>query len=178
MKEPSKINQEAPVPESVIPVEPVQEKTDQEQWEEERTKLKDQLLRNLADLENFRKRAEREREEALKYGVTKFAKDFLTVLDAFQKALHVSDEAPSSVILEGLRIAEKEFSSTLNRHGVKSIPIQKGDTFDPAYHQAMLEIETTDYPAGCIVEILQTGYTLQERLLRPALVGVSKSVKL
>ncbi|MDR1267514.1 MAG: nucleotide exchange factor GrpE [Holosporales bacterium] len=150
------------------------EKTELEQCAEEKAQLKDQLLRTLAELENLRKRVEREREETLKYSVTKFSKDFLTVLDAFQKALSASEATSVETLLEGLRMAEKEFLSTLTRHGVQAVAAQKGDAFDPAYHQAMFEVETADTPAGTIVEVLQTGYCLHDRLLRPALVGVAK----
>jgi molecular chaperone GrpE len=144
------------------------------QCEEEKALLKDQLLRTLAELENLRKRAAREREETLKYSVTKFAKDSLAVLDALQKALTVSEETPVATILAGLRMAEKEFLATLQRHGVQTLSVQKGDLFDPTHHQAMFETEETDVPPGHIVDILQIGYCLQDRLLRPALVGVAK----
>ncbi|MDR2417014.1 MAG: nucleotide exchange factor GrpE [Holosporales bacterium] len=153
------------------------EKTNPESCEKEEPDFKDQWLRALADLENFRKRAEKEREDALKYSISKFARDCLTVLDALQKALHASEETSASIILEGVRLAEKEFISTLGRHGVQSISVKIGDPFDPTYHQAMLENEATEVPAGGITEILQTGYTLQERLLRPVLVGVAKDSK-
>ncbi|MDR2412365.1 MAG: nucleotide exchange factor GrpE [Holosporales bacterium] len=144
------------------------------QCEEEKVLLKDQLLRTLAELENLRKRAARELEETLKYSVTKFAKDFLAVLDALQKALTVSEETPVTTILAGLRMAEKEFLTTLQRHGVQALSVQKGDLFDPTHHQAMFEVEEADVPPGHIVGVLQVGYCLQDRLLRPALVSVAK----
>jgi molecular chaperone GrpE len=153
------------------------EKTNPKCCEKEEPDFKDQWLRALADLENFRKRAEKEREDALKYSISRFARDCLTVLDALQKALHTSEETSASVVLEGVRLAEKEFVSTLGRHSVQNIPVKIGDPFDPTYHQAMFESETTEIPAGCITEILQTGYVLQERLLRPVLVGVAKNSK-
>jgi molecular chaperone GrpE len=154
-----------------------EEKTDPGHCEKKEPDFKDQWLRALADLENFRKRAEKEREDTSKYSISRFARDCLTVLDALQKALCTSEETSASVVLEGVRLAEKEFVSTLGRHGVQNIPVRVGDPFDPTYHQAMFESETEEVPAGCVAEILQTGYSLQERLLRPGLVGVAKSSK-
>jgi molecular chaperone GrpE len=150
------------------------EKTALERCEEEKEQFKDQWLRALADLENFRKRAEKEREDALKYSISKFAKECLTVLDTLQKALCLPAETSTATVLEGLRLAEKEFLSTFSRYGVQCITVSVGDPFDPTRHQAMFETETTTVQAGCVTEVLQMGYTLQERLLRPALVGVAK----
>lgn len=142
-------------------------------------KLKDQLLRTVAELENYRKRAEREREEMAKFAITGFARDLLTVSDNLRRAIEsvpVDHEKPEDLLktlLEGVEITEKELLNAFKKHGVEKIePL--GQPFDHHLHQAMFELEDQDQPAGTVVHLMQPGYALNGRLLRPALVGVSK----
>lgn len=141
--------------------------------------LKDQLLRTMAELENYRKRAEREREEMAKFAITGFGRDLLSVSDNLRRALEsvpVEHEKPEDLLktlLEGVEITEKELLTVFKKHGVEKIePL--GQAFDHHLHQAMFEVEDKDQPAGTIVHVLQPGYTLNGRLLRPAMVGVAK----
>jgi len=142
--------------------------------------LKDQLLRTLAELENYRKRAEREREEMAKFAITGFSRELLTVADNLRRALEsVSEdlENPETLLkslLEGVEITEKELLSVFKKHSIERIdPL--GQAFDHHFHQAMFEVEDSDQPAGTIVHVLQPGYRLHGRLLRPALVGIAKA---
>lgn len=148
--------------------------------EEERNLLKDQLLRTLAESENIRKRAQREKEDASRFAITNFARDLLSVADNLSRALEnipaeklEGDETLRS-LLEGIQITERELMNAFERNGIKKVsPL--GEIFDHNYHQAMLEEEDTDYQPGHVTRVLQTGYVLNERLLRPALVGVAKA---
>ena len=141
--------------------------------------LKDQLLRTMAELENYRKRAEREREEMAKFAITSFARDLLSVSDNLRRALEsvpVDHEKPEELLktlLEGVEITEKELLTVFKKHGIEKIePL--GQSFDHHFHQAMFELEDQDQPVGTVVHVLQPGYSLNGRLLRPAMVGVSK----
>ncbi|MBA3813593.1 MAG: nucleotide exchange factor GrpE [Alphaproteobacteria bacterium] len=143
------------------------------------TALKDQLLRTMAELENYRKRAEREREEMAKFAITGFARELLTVSDNLRRALesvpaeHEKPEELLKILVEGVEITEKELLTVFKRHGIEKIePL--GQPFDHHLHQAMFELEDSDQPAGTVVQLMQPGYSLNGRLLRPALVGVSK----
>jgi molecular chaperone GrpE len=144
--------------------------------------LKDQLLRALAETENVRKRAVREREEALQYAITNFARDLLVVadnlrraIDAFPKESEGNSFGEIKGMIEGVKLTEKELLSAFEKHKIQKIdPL--GEKFDHTYHQAMFETETDSTPAGEIVEVLQPGYVLNNRLLRPALVGIAKAV--
>lgn len=141
--------------------------------------LKDQLLRARADMENLRRRTERDRQEAEKYAIARFARDLLGVADNFSRALGAApDEEGMSeamrTFIVGVQMTEKELQSTLERHGVRRIdPL--GQPFDPNHHQAMFEMETQDYPAGHVAQVIAAGYLIGDRLLRPAMVGVAKS---
>ena len=142
-------------------------------------KLKDQLLRTMAELDNYRKRAEREREETAKFAITGFSRELLTVADNLRRALesvpedHEHPEKLLNSLMEGVEITEKELLFAFKKHGIEKIePL--GDAFDHHLHQAMFEVEDSDQPAGTIVHVLQPGYQLSGRLLRPALVGVAK----
>lgn len=142
-------------------------------------KLKDQLLRTMAELDNYRKRAEREREEMAKFAITGFARDLLTVSDNLRRALEsvpIDHEKPEDLLktlLEGVEITEKELLTAFKKHGIEKIdPL--GQPFDHQCHQAMFELEDPDQPTGTVVHVLQPGYSLNQRLLRPALVGVAK----
>jgi molecular chaperone GrpE len=152
----------------------------EEELQEDVAKLKDQLLRTMAELENFRKRAEREREEMAKYAITNFARDLLTVSDNLRRALesipedHDHPEKLLKSLLEGVEITEKELAFAFKKHGIEKIePL--GKPFDHHLHQAMFEVDDSDQAPGTIVHVLQAGYQLHDRLLRPAMVGVSKT---
>lgn len=140
--------------------------------------LKDQWMRAMAETENLRRRAQRDREEALKYASTNFARDMLAIADNLRRALEsqpVSENLPESIkgMVQGVELTESALLSTFERHGVKKIdPLN--DKFDANLHQAMFEVEEGSVPAGTVVQVLQAGYTLHDRLLRPAMVGVSK----
>jgi molecular chaperone GrpE len=153
--------------------------TKEQELEAEVGKLKDQLLRTLAELENYRKRAEREREEMAKYAITGFARELLSVGDNLRRAIesvppeHDDPEKLLKILLEGVEITEKELLSAFKKHAVEKIdPL--GQLFDHHLHQAMFEVDDSDQPPGTIVHVLQPGYSLHGRLLRPALVGLAK----
>lgn len=141
----------------------------------------DKLMRALADAENRIKRAEREKEEGQKFAVSAFARDVLTVADNLRRALETVNkaevEANASLknIMTGVEFTEKELLKALERHGVKKVEPAVGDAFDYNRHQAMFEVETSDHQPGKIVQVLQAGYVIADRLLRPALVGVAKA---
>jgi len=146
--------------------------------EAEVARLTDQHLRALAEQENLRRRAAREREDAVKYAATGFARDLLTVADNLRRALdslpeeQVKDEAIRNV-LTGVEATERELLGVFERHGIKPVaPL--GDKFDHNLHQAIFEVPGTGKPAGTVVQVLQPGYVLNDRLLRPAMVGVAK----
>jgi len=146
--------------------------------EAELAEQKDRLLRALAETENVRRRAHREREDASKYAVAGFAKDLLSAADNLRRALdslpegEVKDDRTRS-LLAGVEATERELLSIFERHGIKRID-PKGERFDHNFHQAIFEAERPDQPSGTVVEVLQPGYVLHERLLRPAMVGVAK----
>jgi molecular chaperone GrpE len=146
--------------------------------EAELAEHKDRLLRALAETENVRRRAQREREDASKYAVTGFAKDLLSAADNLRRALdslpeaEVKDERTRG-LLAGVAATERELLAVFERHGIRRID-PKGEPFDHNFHQAIFEAERTDKPGGTIVEVLQPGYMLHDRLLRPAMVGVAK----
>lgn len=145
------------------------------------SELKDRMLRALAEAENTRKRAERERADALQYGTTKFARDMLTVADNLRRALdHYPAEARAKAddavkaVLEGVEATERELQATLARHGIKRIAAE-GARFDPHLHQAIAEVPAPGKETGSVVSVVQDGYTIGERLLRPAMVTVAKA---
>jgi molecular chaperone GrpE len=147
--------------------------------EAELADYKDRLLRALAEIENTRRRAQREREDASKYATTAFAKDLLSTADNLRRAIaslpeaEVRDERSRS-LLAGVAATERELLSVFERHGIRRIdPL--GEQFDHNSHQAIFEAERGDQPPGTIVEVLQPGYLLHDRLLRPAMVGVAKA---
>ncbi|MFQ5786200.1 MAG: nucleotide exchange factor GrpE [Alphaproteobacteria bacterium] len=143
--------------------------------------LKDQLLRAMAETENLRRRSVREREEVGKYAVTAFARDLLTVADNLRRALdsvpvEVREDDRLAGVVAGVEMIEREFLSTLERHGIRRLdPL--GKKFDHNFHQAMVEIADSDQPAGTVVDVMQAGYTIADRLLRPAMVAVAKGEK-
>jgi molecular chaperone GrpE len=148
--------------------------------EAEKAELKDKLLRLMADMENLRRRTEREIADARTYGAANFARDMLNVADNIRRAIEsVSDEARSAAegafkgLIEGIDLTERDLLKTLERHGVKKLDPQ-GQKFDPNLHQAMFEVPNPDVPNGTVVQVVQSGFVIGDRVLRPALVGVSK----
>jgi len=141
---------------------------------------KDRLLRTLAEMENMRKRTEREVADSRIYAITAFARDILTVADNMHRAMQALDDelrakADTGVkaLLDGVELTERELMNALEKHGVKRIePL--GQKFDPNRHQAMYEVEDPSVPSGSVVQVVQAGYLIGERVLRPALVAVSK----
>jgi molecular chaperone GrpE len=143
--------------------------------------LKDRLLRALADAENTRRRAEREKTDASQYAVTKFARDMLTVadnlkraLDAFPADARAGAEPQVKAVLDGVEATERHLQSTLERYGIRMIDTD-GAKFDPNLHQAIAEVPGEGKPAGAIVNVVQTGYLIAERLLRPAMVTIARA---
>jgi molecular chaperone GrpE len=140
---------------------------------------KDRLLRALAEAENTRRRAQRERDDATRYAISGFAKELLSAADNLRRALdslpeaEVGDERTRS-LLAGVAATERELLSVFERHGIRRID-PMGERFDHNLHQAIFEVEHSDRQPGTIVEVLQPGYLLHDRLLRPAMVGVAKS---
>lgn len=152
--------------------------TSEEDAPEEAAQLKDQLLRALAEVENTRRRAQREVEDARKYAVANFARDVLTVADNLSRALAaVPEDAVGGddlkALVDGMSLTERELLAMLERHGIRKIE-PKGEKFDHNLHQAMFEVESPDAEPGTVVEVAQAGYVIGDRLLRPAMVGVAK----
>ena len=148
--------------------------------EAEKADLKDKLLRLMADMENLRRRTEREVADARTYAVANFARDMLNVADNVRRAIEsVPAEASRSAegafkgLIEGIDLTERDLLKTLERHGVKKLEPQ-GQKFDPNLHQAMFEVPNPEVPNGTVVQVVQSGYVIGERVLRPALVGVAK----
>ena len=151
---------------------------DNSKLNEEIENLKEEKLRILAEMENLRKRFEKDKIDSIKYGNHNLARDMLTLGDNLSRALDAisSDEKRSESfnnLIDGLKIIQKEFVMILEKHGVKKIEsINK--KFDHNYHQAMLEVETDEFNEGYVVQEIQSGFTMHNRLLRPSMVGVSK----
>ena len=148
---------------------------------EEISDLKDQRLRAIAELENFRKRAEKDQSDALKYGVTNFAKEIINIKDNIERAQSsISDEVKTNEavksVVEGLDLIAQATVSTFEKIGIKKVE-SFNQKFDHNLHQAMMEIEKDEMEPGTIVQEILPGYTLHDRLLRPAMVGVSKNTQ-
>lgn len=146
----------------------------------ENVELKDRLLRAMAETENVRRRGERERVDAGQYAVTRFARDMLDIADNFARALaalpaeKLADADPAvKAVIEGIEATERQLIATLGKHGVKQIDTTDAK-FDPNLHQAVAEVPGGGKPAGAIVNVVQTGYTISDRLLRPAMVTVAR----
>ena len=144
----------------------------------ENAELKDRLLRAVAEAENVRRRSERDKADASAYSIAGFARDILSVSDNLRRALDaVSDEAKESddvkSFVEGVELTERELLNSLEKHGIKKLE-PKGEAFDHNLHQAMFEVEDPSQPAGTVVQVVQAGYIIRDRLLRPAMVGVAK----
>jgi molecular chaperone GrpE len=145
----------------------------------ENTDMRNRLLRALADMENLRRRTEREKNDTARYAISNFARDVLTVGDNLRRTIeHVPAEAAGQdpalkSFLDGVEITERELLNVLERHGVTRID-PKGQRFDPNCHQAMFEVKDASVPEGTVVEVMQSGYVIGDRCLRPALVAVAK----
>ncbi len=144
----------------------------------ERDELRDRMLRALADAENSRKRAERDRREAEHYGGSKLARDLLPVYDNLRRALDAAGEeqrTAASGVIEGVELTLRELLSVFSKHGMTPVAPEVGDTFDPQLHQAMFEAPVPGTKAGDIIQVMAEGFMLHDRLLRPAQVGVSST---
>ena len=145
----------------------------------ELAEMKDRLLRTLAEMENLRKRTEREVTDARLYGVASFARDVLSVADNIRRALEavpaeaLANAQAMKVLVDGVELTERELLKALEKNGVRQFTPQ-GEKFDPNVHQAMYEVPDPSVPAGSIVQVMQPGYMIGERVLRPALVAVAK----
>src|ERR1043166_323993 len=145
--------------------------------------FKDKLLRTLADMENLRKRTEREVADARLYGITSFAREVLAVADNMHRALtaigpdlreHADPQVKS--FIEGVELTERELMKALEKSGVRKFS-PEGEKFDPNVHQAMFELETAEAPPGHVAQVIQAGYMIGDRVLRPAMVAVAKAAK-
>ena len=146
----------------------------------ENAELKDRILRSLAETENMRRRTEKESADARIYAVTNFARDLLSVVDNLERALaslpaHERESADGLLksLIEGVDLTAKDLASVLARHGVKRLDPQ-GEKFDPNFHQAIFEAPDDAVPVGAVAQVVQSGWKIADRVLRPALVGVSK----
>lgn len=148
--------------------------------EEEKNQLRDQLLRSVAEMDNLRKRTERELTDTRSYAIANFARDMLVATDNLSRALMVvpaetreNADATLKSLIEGIEMTEREMQRLLQKNGVVPI-LAEGERFDPHRHQAMFEVPNSGKPDGTVVQVLQAGYAIGERVLRPAMVGVAK----
>ena len=160
------------------PAEEETQETEEDILKEEIKTLKEEKIRVLAEMENLRKRFDREKIDSIKYGSVNFARDILSPGDNLERALSAinqEEEHPQSIknLIEGLLMVKKELSTALEKNGITKIDTLN-KKFDPNLHQAMMEIENNDLDEGVVVQEIQTGYMMHDRLLRPAMVGVSK----
>ncbi len=146
----------------------------------ENEELKDQALRLAADMENLRRRTARDVQDARSYAIANFARDMLSVSDNLRRALDAipaqakaAGDAGFQALIDGVDITERAMLSALERHGVKKLQ-PEGEKFDPNFHQAMFEVPNSEVAANTVVQVVQPGYSIGERVLRPAMVGVSK----
>jgi molecular chaperone GrpE len=132
-----------------------------------------------AEVENIRKRSEREKEETAKYAITRLARDIVSVGDNFQRAIDavppdaVEKDSALKSFLEGVTLTERELLNVLERYGIRKI-VPNGEQFNPHMHQAVMEMQRTDVPAGTVVQVFQAGFVIEDRVLRPAMVAVAK----
>jgi len=140
--------------------------------------MKDKVLRAIADSENTRRRAQKDREETSKYAIANFAKEMLTVSDNFRRALDAAPaenlDEPMKNLIAGIDATERQFLAALERFGIKKMDVL-GQPFDPHFHRVMMEVAADGQPAGTIVQVIQQGYMIHDRLLREALVAVARS---
>jgi molecular chaperone GrpE len=164
---------EAPAPDAETAADPLA------QAQAEAADLRDKLLRTMAEMENYRRRAEKERSDTAKFAIANFARDTLAVLDNLNRGLQTvsaedrKKDAVLDALASGMELTEREMLATLERHGIVKIdPVD--EPFDHNFHQAMLEVEDASKPAGTVAQVMQAGYLLNDRLLRPAMVAVAK----
>ncbi len=142
--------------------------------------LEERLKRAIAEQENLRKRMEREKADTARYAIANFAREVLGIADNIQRAIDAvpkdaaANDQALKTFLEGIEVTERELHKAMERHGIARLN-PEGEKFDPNYHQAMFEIPTADMPSGMVMQVVQPGYLLEDRVLRPALVGVSKA---
>ncbi|UYN98807.1 MAG: nucleotide exchange factor GrpE [Devosia sp.] len=167
-------------PETEVPVTETPEVDPVEALLAENAELKDRVLRTAAEMENLRKRTERDVSDTRSYAIAGFARDMLSATDALSRALLVIPEETRTTaegtlksLIEGLELAEREMQRLLAKHGVKPIEAA-GQKFDPHKHQAMFEVPNPNVPEGTVVQVVQEGFAIGERVLRPAMVGVAK----
>ena len=146
----------------------------------ENEELKDRALRLAAEMENLRRRTARDVQDAKSYAIANFARDMLQVSDNLNRALEAlpadareGTDTGLKALVEGVELTDRAMLSALERHGVRKLDPQ-GERFDPNFHQAMFEVPNPDVPANTVVQVVQTGYVIGERVLRPAMVGVAK----
>jgi molecular chaperone GrpE len=174
------MSDDIPLPEDVD-LQEIEAFLEQEQFEAltaERDEYRDKFMRALADAENSRKRADRDRREAEQYGSTRLARDLLPVFDNLNRALQaVTDDqrAQYAALIEGVDLTLRELTNVMTKHGMKPISPAPGDIFDPQLHQAMFEAPLPGTKAGQIIQVMTEGFMLHDRLLRPAQVGVSSN---
>jgi molecular chaperone GrpE len=174
---------EADLTQDTEPMEPQADPTlvddaEMETLRAERDDMRDRFMRALADAENARKRADRDRREAEQYGSTRLARDLLPVHDNLSRALAVATEetrTQAAALIEGLELTLRELTQVLAKHGVTTISPAIGDAFDPQMHQAMFEAPLPGTKAGEVIQVMAEGFMLHDRLLRPAQVGVSSN---
>ncbi len=173
---------DATAPDSENPAEPKVSKpyVDPSLLVDEAAEMKNKLLRALADMENLRKRTEREVADARQYGIAGFARDILGVADNFRRALESvgpelrnSEEPAVTALIEGVELTERDLLKALEKNGIRKIE-PMGEKFDPNLHQAMYEVPDASVPSSTVVQVIQPGYVIGERILRPAMVAVSK----
>ncbi len=148
----------------------------------ENAELKDKVLRAVAEAENVRRRAQREKDDAARYGAASFARDMVQVSDNLRRAIAAlkpeeREAAPATVkaLIEGVEMTERQLLATFERHGIKEITPAPGDRFDANLHEAMFEVPGSGQPAGTVVHVVEAGYSIGDRLLRAARVGVAKA---
>ena len=157
----------------------VKEKFNKDNLENELKKLKDDNLRHLAEIDNLRKRFDKEKEDIFKYAITDFANEIILVVDNFERvidnisSIDKKNNEKLKSLINGIELTFKDFISTLEKFEIKKIDAL-GKKFDPNFHQAIFEDQETEKTEGEIIKVIQSGYTIKERLLRPASVGIAK----
>ncbi len=138
--------------------------------------LRDRLLRALAEVENVRRRGAKEREDTAKYAVSAFARDMVKIAEDLHRALAsaAGAQGAADALVEGVKLTERELLAALERHGIKRIDPQPGEKFDHDRHEAMFEVPTIEFEPGTVAHVMEAGYTIHDRLLRPARVGIAK----
>jgi molecular chaperone GrpE len=145
-------------------------------WEAERGEMRDRLMRALAEMENVRKRGEKDRREAAMYGGAKLARDLLPVYDNLSRALSLVDDAARAQmqgVVEGVDLTLRELTNVMAKHGVERVSPEPGEPFDPHMHEAMFEAPVPGFAPGTVIQVVAEGFRLHEQLLRPAKVGVA-----